>query len=220
MTTTTTTTTTPPRTEPGLRERKRIATQQAIEWAAIDLVNRLGYDHVTVDMICEAAMVSPGTFFNYFGSKEGVILGPKPPPLPDEVVAAFVGGEGSHVVADLVTLITAAIAAHDPDIDLSHARRAVILATPGLASREAARMAELEEGLADIVLQRFEAQGRRVETTPDLADEARMVVLLATSVLRFALPNVHPDAASDSFRESLEHATALLHRLIRTGLDA
>ena len=44
----------------GLRERKRRATRDAIERAAIALVSERGYDNVTVAQICEASSVSQG----------------------------------------------------------------------------------------------------------------------------------------------------------------
>lgn len=61
--------------EEGLRARKRRATRAAIERAAISLVEELGYDHVTSVMIAERANVSPGTFFNYFPTKDAAIVG-------------------------------------------------------------------------------------------------------------------------------------------------
>ncbi|WAP52224.1 helix-turn-helix domain containing protein [Arthrobacter sp. ATA002] len=63
----------------GLRARKRAAARSTIERAAVTLVLERGYERVTVDMICASGMVSPRTFFNYFGSKEGVFLGPALP---------------------------------------------------------------------------------------------------------------------------------------------
>lgn len=59
----------------GLRERKRRETRAAIERAAISLVDELGYDNVTVAMISERAVVSQGTFFNYFPTKDAAIVG-------------------------------------------------------------------------------------------------------------------------------------------------
>jgi len=53
----------------GLRERKRLATRQALGIAAMRLAIRHGLDGVRVEDIAEAVGVSPRTFNNYFGSK-------------------------------------------------------------------------------------------------------------------------------------------------------
>lgn len=53
----------------GLRERKKIATRQALGVAAMKLAIARGLDNVLVEDIAEAAGVSPRTFNNYFGSK-------------------------------------------------------------------------------------------------------------------------------------------------------
>ncbi|WP_081813852.1 TetR/AcrR family transcriptional regulator [Microbacterium sp. CH12i] len=50
----------------GLRERKKRATKQAIERGAIELALEHGYENVTVEMICESAMISQRTFFFFF----------------------------------------------------------------------------------------------------------------------------------------------------------
>ncbi len=58
----------------GLRERKKRATRQALQHAAVQLFREHGPDSVTVDDICTHAEVSPRTFFNYFTSKEEVLV--------------------------------------------------------------------------------------------------------------------------------------------------
>jgi AcrR family transcriptional regulator len=53
----------------GLRERKKIATRQALGLAAMRLAVQHGLDNVLVEDIAEAAGVSARTFNNYFASK-------------------------------------------------------------------------------------------------------------------------------------------------------
>ena len=59
----------------GLRERKRRASRRAMEQAAVGIAYDEGLSAVTVDRVCEAAMVSRSTFFNYFSSLEEAGVG-------------------------------------------------------------------------------------------------------------------------------------------------
>jgi AcrR family transcriptional regulator len=57
----------------GLRERKKLATRQALSWAAIHLATERGLENLHVEDIAAAAGVSPRTYNNYFSSKEEAI---------------------------------------------------------------------------------------------------------------------------------------------------
>lgn len=62
------------RPRPGLRERKKIKTREAIRTATYALVREQGYDATTVEQIAERAEVSPSTVFRYFPTKEDIVL--------------------------------------------------------------------------------------------------------------------------------------------------
>jgi AcrR family transcriptional regulator len=71
----------------SLRERKKLATREALRAAALRLALERGADNVRVEDIAEAAGVSPRTYNNYFPSREHAI------------VAAITADRAAHVAA-------------------------------------------------------------------------------------------------------------------------
>ncbi|GAA2634435.1 TetR/AcrR family transcriptional regulator [Streptomyces axinellae] len=63
-----------PESAHGLRERKKLETRTALRGAAVRLYLERGPAAVTVQEICEAAGVSPRTFFNYFDTKDDAVF--------------------------------------------------------------------------------------------------------------------------------------------------
>ena len=57
----------------GLRERKKLATKQALALAALQLAVQRGLENVRVEDITDAVNVSRRTFTNYFSCKEEAI---------------------------------------------------------------------------------------------------------------------------------------------------
>src|SRR5271168_2252352 len=63
-----------PRHANGRRERRTAETRERLFRAALDLFARKGFSETTVGDITEAADVGKGTFFNYFPSKDHILL--------------------------------------------------------------------------------------------------------------------------------------------------
>jgi AcrR family transcriptional regulator len=74
-----------------LRERKKRATREALQAAALRLALERGPDNVRVEDVAEAAGVSPRTYNNYFSSREQAI------------VAAIAADRAAHVAAAVAT---------------------------------------------------------------------------------------------------------------------
>ncbi|WEH41919.1 TetR/AcrR family transcriptional regulator [Streptomyces sp. NBC_01218] len=70
--------TSPPSPAPGLRERKKRATREALADTALRMAAEHGLDQVTVEAVTESVGVSVRTFFNYFAHLDDAILVPDP----------------------------------------------------------------------------------------------------------------------------------------------
>ncbi|MFK8847602.1 TetR/AcrR family transcriptional regulator [Streptomyces sp. Ac-502] len=62
--------------ELGLRERKKLQTERRVWRTAVELFLERGFEKVSVQEIAAAAEVSKMTVFNYYGSKEDLVLKP------------------------------------------------------------------------------------------------------------------------------------------------
>lgn len=94
------TVTTPP---PGLRERKKQATREALREAALRLAVERGPDQVRVEEIAEAAGVSPRTYNNYFASREQAIVSAVTAGREARIAAAVAARPIGVHLADAVT---------------------------------------------------------------------------------------------------------------------
>lgn len=197
----------------SLRNRKRAATRLAIRRAAIELGLEHGYEHVTIDMICAACKVSPRTFFNYFGSKEGVYASPSRAIPNEQQRQAFVESSKSGVFDDLFSMIADSFVVVDSNLDLFQARHQLIHQTPELLHKEKSRISEVEEVYVGYVLERYHFQGRSETETPDLADEARLVVSLVSGAMRFAMQKWVAGNFSATPEDLIRSTSALVHRI-------
>lgn len=60
--------------KPSLRDRKKAATRESLFRAAVRLFSERGFERPTIDEIAAAAGTGKGTFYNYFTSKEDILV--------------------------------------------------------------------------------------------------------------------------------------------------
>jgi AcrR family transcriptional regulator len=203
--------------ELGLRERKRLATRRASQFAVLELVAQRGLENVTVDEISRVADVSPRTFFNYFTSKEEALIGESPSLPEDTKVDAFVNaGPGSNLLADLGTMIAGSSENLPDDFELLTLRRKLMKQHPQLFALRMATMRNFEDELGAIVSRRLVADEPALAEDPaELAQRSRLVTFVAFGVMRHAWSRWAdagggPKELAARLRDSFDQLTHLL----------
>ncbi|GGV60924.1 TetR family transcriptional regulator [Streptomyces thermoviolaceus] len=173
----------PPAPRPGLRERKKQRTRDALLRAALELFTARGYEQTTVDDIARAVGVSQRTFFRYFPGKEEVAFA-----MQDMVEAHFMTSlraRPAHepplealrrAVLDCWDSVREAVASIAP-LELYLRMFRTIESTPVLLATHLRRSMEKEEHIAAVLAER---EGLDVDADP----RPRLVVAAFSGVLR------------------------------------
>jgi AcrR family transcriptional regulator len=184
----------------GLRERKKLATREALSLAAVRLALERGPENVRVDDIAAAAGVSPRTYNNYFSSREeaicaaaaerarqlGAALRARPPdePLGEAIILAVVDRYVRH---------------GEPDKNMIR----LIVSTPALRGEFLKTIAAREAQLADAIAERTGLDAER-----DL--EPRLLAVVVSGATRVATVHwLRPDVDAP-FAEVVEGALRLV----------
>ncbi|MBO1414961.1 TetR/AcrR family transcriptional regulator [Streptomyces sp. FH025] len=167
------TTPTPP---PGLRERKKQATREALREAALRLALERGPDRVRVDDIAEAAGVSPRTYNNYFASREQAIVAAVTADRETRIASAVAARPAGARLADAVT--EAVVEQYTKTGE--HEHRALLLITTRTALRDAFldATAGIEPPLAAVIAERLGDAGPHT---------ARVLAASVAAAVRIAL---------------------------------
>ncbi|GEP26895.1 TetR/AcrR family transcriptional regulator [Cryobacterium levicorallinum] len=174
--------------QPGLRERKRLATRRAIQHAVLTLSRERGIEHVTVEDISRLANISPRTFFNYFPSKDAALIGDAPGMASAEDIEIFVAaGPSSDVLADLALLLAKSLQRTEADREIHQLRRTIMKENAYLFGMRMATLRDFEDQLQQIIERRFRADApERAEDPAELNQRALLFTLVAVAAIRHA----------------------------------
>ena len=189
----------------GLRERNRARTRQALRDAARQLVVEQGFDAVTVEQIATAAGVSRRTFFNYFTSKEAVVIDPDPEVINRITGALMARPSTESPLRALRVVLTGWLAGATTE---HHAVGALAASHPALLLRHQVVSNLIGEALAAWVADRT---GLDQETSPYPA----LFAMAAVSVVRLTAGRWEP-------ADGTERLVAMVHEILdlfESGLD-
>jgi AcrR family transcriptional regulator len=192
---------------PGLRERRKQETRQAISDIATQMFVARGFDEVTIAQVADAAGVAKMTVTNYFPRKEDLVFDRAEAVERHlaNVIAARAPGES--MLAAIRRDYTEAVAKADVTLGLSSpAFAAMILNSPVLVSRAREMLDQRERALGDAIA---------AETGTDNPQQRLAAALLAS---------VHRVLAAEATQRSLagqprEQICAVLADAATRGFD-
>ena len=202
----------------GLRERKKLATKQALALAAMKLAVQRGLENVRVEDIADAANVSRRTFTNYFASKEEAIASlsagrfaraaqalrdrPASEPMADSLAEVFAA---QHQAADRL----------DPE---RLAPVQMLMMSPALQGEALKTMVAAEGPLATAIAERTGADPQGDLHPRVLAAAVMAAVRTATAQWGISDGSL-PDLIRQAVRQVSEHSAAHAPAALAAGPD-
>ncbi|MEU6821471.1 TetR family transcriptional regulator [Streptomyces atriruber] len=191
---------------PGLRERKKQRTRDALLRVALELFTTKGYEETTVDEIAEAVDVSQRTFFRYFANKQEAAFA-----VQEMVEARFVQAVRDRPAheAPLEALRGAVLGTWEAmgqsieevvPVELHMRTYQMIESTPTLVAAHLRRSIEMEDEVARVIAER---EGLDLESDP----RPRVAVAAFSGVMR--ITGRQWGAGEDTSPESIRELTEM-----------
>jgi AcrR family transcriptional regulator len=184
---------------PGLRERKKVETRQALARTAMQLAVERGLENVRVEDITDAVNVSRRTFTNYFTSKEEAIASLN----ADRAAGAAEALRDRPAGEPLADSLAEAFAAqHEAATRMDRDRIAplrILLSSPALQGEYLKTLVDAEEPLAKVIAERTGADPQR-----DLYP--RVLAAAVTAAVRAATGHWMANGATGSLPDLIRQA--------------
>lgn len=170
---------------PGLRERKKRATVNAIERAAVRLALEKGFEKVSVMEICDEADISRSTFFNYMPTREAAIFGRPLRMIPmDQALAILDDQAGKSLLSGIFHVSLTSIGGAEINPEVAAGRNRLGAEQPHCMHLMLAPMTTLTLELIGLVAVWLDADhSRRRLPEVSVVREASHVVTVASGAL-------------------------------------
>ena len=191
----------------GLRERKKLATRQALALATVQLAIERGLENVRVEDITRAVNVSRRTFTNYFASKEEAIASVSADRFA-RAAQALRDRPASEPLADSLAEVFAA--QHQAADQLDRERMApirMLMSSPALQGEVLKTMVAAERPLAEVIAERTGTDPQHDLRTQVLAASVMAAVQAATALWGTGDGSL-PDMIRQAVRQVAERPTA------------
>jgi AcrR family transcriptional regulator len=205
----------------GLRERKRRLTRQLISDAATALFASRGFDEVKVSEVARRVGVSEKTIYNYFPTKESMVLDSADEMVEGIAAALRARGPDESITAAVVRALTAETARFElEDVDglaeTVPAFVAMIEQTPALH----AAWLEIHARLAQVVTEELAAQAGVDPRDPEPMIAGRALVGLGEVGMQSRVRHTQEGLRGDALRDAVLGDVQRAARLLDTGLWA
>jgi AcrR family transcriptional regulator len=202
----------------GLRERKRRLTRQLISDAATTMFATRGFDNVKVSEVADRVGVSEKTIYNYFPTKESLVLD-----AADEAVERMARAlRERRPDESLTTAVVRAIKedmerfdlAPEELIDFMPLFLAMIENTPALR----AAWLEMQDRLASVARDELAAQAGVDPRDPEPMAAARALVGLVEVASESRVRRIREGLRGEALRKAMDNDLERAARLLETGL--
>jgi AcrR family transcriptional regulator len=202
----------------GLRERKRRLTRQLISDAATTMFTTRGFDNVKVSEVAERVGVSEKTVYNYFPTKESLVLDNADEGIERLAKALRGRRPDESLTAVVVRAIKEDTGQFDdmPDelIELLPRFGQLIEGTPALR----AAWLELHDRLAQVVREELAAQAEIDPTDPEPTVAGRALAGLADIAFEARVRHITAGLRGQALRDAVNSDLERAARLLEVGL--
>ena len=162
---------------PGLRERRKQETRQAISDIATRMFVARGFDEVTISQVAGAAGVAKMTVTNYFPRKEDLVFDRAEAVIGHLAAVAAARAPGESMLTAVRLDYAGAVARADVTLGLSSPAFArMIASSPALATREREMLLLRERALGDAMAAETGADGPQLRLAAALLASVHRVL--------------------------------------------